>query len=129
VFSEVKRYQRWDAVVVEGDEADGMYILLSGHLHVAAGGKPIGELTEADVFGELGLLEARERMATIRVASADAEIMFMSRQNFNTLLQKVPAFSFGVRTVAAQRQELEKARETRPKRPRRAVLQDHDEEN
>ena len=129
VFSEVKRYQRWDPVVVEGDEADGMYILLSGHLHVAAGGKPIGELTEADVFGELGLLEARERMATIRVASADAEIMFMSRQNFNTLLQKVPAFSFGVRTVAAQRQELEKARETRPKRPRRVVLQDHDEEN
>ena len=105
VFSEVKRYQRWDAVVVEGEEADGLYILLSGHLHVAAGGKPIGELTEADVFGELGLLEARERMATVRVASADAEIMFMSRQNFNTLLQKVPAFSFGVRTVAAQRQE------------------------
>ena len=126
VFSEVKRYQRWDAVVVEGEEADGLYILLSGHLHVATGGKPIGELTEADVFGELGILEARERMATIRVASADAEIMFMSRQNFNTLLQKVPAFSFGVRTVAAQRQEISKARERRSKAPRRAVL--HDEE-
>jgi CRP-like cAMP-binding protein len=67
-------------------------------------------------------------MATIRVASADAEIMFMSRQNFNTLLQKVPAFSFGVRTVAAQRQELEKAREARPKRPGRTILHNHDEE-
>lgn len=119
VFSEIKRYQRWDAVVVEGEEADGLYVLLSGHLHVAAGGKTIGELTEADVFGELGLLEARQRMATVRVASADAEIMFMSQQSFNTLLQKVPAFSFGVRTVAAQRQE--KARDTRPKAPRRPV--------
>jgi len=120
VFSEVKRYQRWDAVVVEGEEADGLYILLSGHLHVAASGKLIGELAEADIFGELGLLAARERMATVRVASADAEIMFMSRQNFNTLLQKVPAFSFGVRTVAAQRQE--KARARRSKSPRRAIL-------
>ena len=125
VFSEVKRYQRWDAVVVEGEEADGLYILLSGHLHVAASGKPIGELTEADVFGELGLLEARERMATVRVASADAEILFMSRQNFHTLLQKVPAFSFGVRTVAAQRQE--KARARRSKSPRRAILHDEEE--
>src|SRR2546427_6491890 len=125
VFSEVKRYQRWDVVVVEGEAADGLYILLSGHLHVAAGGKPIGELTEADVFGELGLLEARERMATVRVASADAEIMFMSRQNFHTLLQKLPAFSFGVRTVAAQRQE--KARPRRSKSPRRAILHAEEE--
>ena len=111
VFSEVKKYQRWEAVVVEGEEADGLYILLSGHLVVTASGKTIGELSEADVFGELGLLEARQRMATVRVGSADAEILFMSRQSFHTLLQKVPAFSFGVRSVAAQRQE--EARNTR----------------
>src|SRR5215510_11784753 len=96
-----------------------MYILLSGHLHVATGGKTIGELTEADVFGELGLLQAQKRMATVRVASADAELLFMSRQNFNTLLQKVPAFSFGVRTVAAQRQE--RAMDTRLRAPRTLI--------
>lgn len=105
VFSEVKKYQRWDAVVVEGEAADGLYILLSGHLLVTAGGQTIAELGESDVFGELGLLGAQQRMATVQVASADAEILFMSRENFNTLLQKVPAFSFGVRTVAAQRQK------------------------
>lgn len=118
VFSEVKKYQRWEAVVVEGEEADGLYILLSGHLVVTAGGRTIGELSEADIFGELGLLEAQQRMATVRVGSADAEILFMSRQNFHTLLQKVPAFSFGVRSVAAQRQE--EARKTRgaSRRPR-----------
>jgi CRP-like cAMP-binding protein/L-ascorbate metabolism protein UlaG (beta-lactamase superfamily) len=120
VFSEVRRYQRWDTVVVEGEDADGLYILLSGHLHVSAKGKSIGELTEAEVFGELGLLELQQRMATVRVASADAEIMFMSRQNFNTLLQKVPAFSFGVRTVAAQRRE--QGRDTHAKSPRSVAL-------
>ncbi len=114
VFSEIKRYQRWEAVVVEGEEADGLYILLSGHLHVMAGGKTIGELTEADVFGELGLLEAQKRMATVQVASADAEILFVSRAHCATLLHKVPAFSFGVRTVAAQRQEQRQARRSQP---------------
>jgi CRP-like cAMP-binding protein len=111
VFSEVKKYQGGDAVVVEGEEADGLYILLSGHLLVIAGGQTIAELGEADVFGELGLLAAQQRMATVRVASADADILFMSRQNFNTLLQKVPVFSFEVQTVAAQRRE--EARDTR----------------
>ena len=103
VFSEMQRYQRWETAVVEGEEADGLYILLSGHLMVTAGGKTIGELSEADVFGEVGLLASSQRTATVRVASADAEILFMSRQNFQTLLYKVPAFSFGVRTMAAQR--------------------------
>jgi CRP-like cAMP-binding protein len=58
-------------------------------------------------------------MATVRVASADAEILFMSRQSFQTLLQKVPAFSFGVHTAAAQRQE--SSRGARAKTRRRAV--------
>ncbi|MBM3225796.1 MAG: cyclic nucleotide-binding domain-containing protein, partial [Candidatus Tectomicrobia bacterium] len=124
VFGEVRRYQRWEAVVTEGEAADGLYVLLSGHLQVSAKGKAIGELTEADVFGELGLLEARERMATVRVASADADIMFMSRQNFNTLLQQAPAFSFGVWNVAAQRQE--KARESRPRLSRASTTHDED---
>jgi CRP-like cAMP-binding protein len=119
VFSEVKKYQRWEAVVVEGEEADGLYILLSGHLLVTAGGKTIAELSEADVFGELGLLGAQQRMATVRVASVDADILFMSRQNFNTLLQKVPVFSFEVQTVAAQRRET--ARDTRSGTQRRTV--------
>jgi CRP-like cAMP-binding protein len=118
VFSEVKKYQRWDSVVVEGEDPDGLYILLSGHLLVTAGGKTIAELSEADVFGELGLLGAHQRMATVRVASADADLLFMSRQNFNTLLRKVPVFSFEVQTVAAQRR---KAANTRPKAPGRTA--------
>ena len=113
VFSEVQKYQRGDTVIVEGETADGLYILLSGHLLVTVGGQTIAELSESDVFGELGLLGARQRTATVRVASADAEILFMSRQNFNTLLQKVPAFSFEVRTVAAQRQESDRDRHSR----------------
>jgi CRP-like cAMP-binding protein/L-ascorbate metabolism protein UlaG (beta-lactamase superfamily) len=101
VFSEVKRFQRWDKVVVEGEKAEGFYILLSGHLTVSRDSAVIGELSEADVFGEVGLLGGGIRLATVEVASADADILFMSHHNFNTLLEHVPVFSFGVRATAA----------------------------
>lgn len=103
LFSEVRAFKHGQAVVLEGAEADGFYILLSGHLTVTGGGRRVGELSEGDVFGEIGLLEGGRRQATVTVASADAEILFMSRANFRALLQTVPAFAWGIRELAARR--------------------------
>jgi CRP-like cAMP-binding protein len=103
VFSEVERFEQGMPVVLEGEAADGFYILLSGSLTVITGDKVVGELSEGDVFGEMGLLEEGKRMATIEVVSADAEVLRMSQQNFDALLQTVPAFCFGLRTTAAHR--------------------------
>ena len=105
VFSEVKRFEQGMPVVIEGEAADGFYILLSGYLRVITGGIVVGELSEGDVFGEMGLIEDGKRMATIEVVSADAEVLYMSQQVFDALLQTVPAFSFELRVTAAQRHE------------------------
>ncbi len=61
------------------------------------------ELSEGDVFGEVGLLEGGKRTAAVEVASADAEVLCMSQQNFQALLHTVPVFSFGIHAVAARR--------------------------
>ena len=106
VFSEVKQFSHGMPVVLEGEVANGWYILLSGHLTVNINGNVVSELSEGDVFGEVGLIEGGKRTATIRVVSADAEVLSMSQQSFETLLQTVPAFSFGIRATAAQRQEI-----------------------
>ncbi len=103
LFSQVQAFRHGQTVVMEGGEADGFYILLSGHLGVTARGGPLGELSEGEVFGEMGLLEEGRRHATVTVMSADAEVLFMSRANFRALLQTVPAFSWGVRELAAGR--------------------------
>jgi CRP-like cAMP-binding protein len=105
VFSEVKRFEQGMPVVIEGEAADGFYILLSGYLRVITGRAVVGELSEGDVFGEIGLIEEGKRMATIEVVSADAEVLYMSHQAFAALLQTAPAFSFGLRVTAAQRHE------------------------
>jgi CRP-like cAMP-binding protein len=106
VFCEVKKFNQGTTVVTDGEVADGFYILLSGHLVVVKEGI-IGELSEGDVFGEVGLIEGGRRTATVNVMSADAEVLFMSQQNFQTLLQTVPAFSFGIRDLIARRHEME----------------------
>ena len=105
VFSEVKYFAQGTPVVIEGEIADGFYILLSGCLTVITGSATVAELSEGDVFGEIGLMEEGKRMATIEVVSADAEVLYMSQQAFDTLRQTVPAFSFGLRVTAAQRHE------------------------
>ena len=42
-------------------------------------GQPVGELSEGDGFGEMGLLTGGTRAATITVVSADADVLFDER--------------------------------------------------
>lgn len=100
LFSTVSAFKEGQHVISEGAEADGFYILLSGHLAVSMDGQIIGELSEGDVFGETGLLEGDRRATTVSVVSADAEVLFMSTENFRDLLHAAPAFALAVRETA-----------------------------
>jgi CRP-like cAMP-binding protein len=97
IFGTIQTFPQAHPIIVQGDEADGFYILLSGHLSVAReGNRVVGELGEGDVFGEGGLLEGGPRKATVKVVSADSEVLFMSTSSFQSLLKTVPAFAWGV---------------------------------
>ena len=69
-------------------------------------GRFTSELSEGDVFGEMGLLEGATREASVTVVSADAEVLFMSTQSFHHLLHTMPAFAGGIWETAALRREL-----------------------
>jgi CRP-like cAMP-binding protein len=106
VFGTVQAFKHGHQIVRRGAEADGFYILLSGHLTVGVEGRIIGELSEGDVFGELGLLEGGTREADVAVVSVDAEVLFISSRNFREFLETVPAFAWGIwETVAHRRPE------------------------
>jgi CRP-like cAMP-binding protein len=105
IFSKVMPFRQGQIIVAQGEKADGFYILLSGHLVVRVEGRTIGEISEGDVFGEMGLLEGGRREANVSVASADAEVLFMSTKSFQGLLHSVPAFAWGIWETAAARRE------------------------
>jgi CRP/FNR family cyclic AMP-dependent transcriptional regulator len=121
LFGEVRAFRWGQRVLIEGDEADGLYVLLSGHLRASVRGGMVGELGEGEIFGEIGLLEGGKRSATVTVVSADAEVLFMSRESFEQLLEAVPAFSWDIRkTAIARRKDPDDAPRARGGAPHRS---------
>jgi CRP-like cAMP-binding protein len=71
-----------EVVIREGDEPDDLYLVASGRLLVTterAG--PVGELTDGDYFGEIGLLHRVPRTATV-TATTDSELFRLSGETF-----------------------------------------------
>lgn len=54
------------ALCHEGEEGHAMYVVLSGNLVVSKAGKQVAVGRPGDCFGEMSLIEARERAATLR---------------------------------------------------------------
>ena len=86
-FSE-QRFRAGDVIISQGDDADALYLLAEGAVRVviersdgANGGEPerIAELYPGVVFGELGLLGAGRRSATIR-ADTDGSCFVLTRR-------------------------------------------------
>jgi diguanylate cyclase (GGDEF)-like protein len=55
-----------EALCNEGDEGSAMFVVLSGNLVVSKAGKQVAVGRPGDCFGEMALIERRERAATLR---------------------------------------------------------------
>jgi CRP/FNR family cyclic AMP-dependent transcriptional regulator len=60
-------YEPGELVINEGEYDCMVYFLISGHLEIVKGGKPIGKLQRnGDMFGEMGIIDGSPRSASIR---------------------------------------------------------------
>ena len=55
-----------EALCREGEEGHAMFVVLSGHLVISRSGKQVAVGSSGDCFGEMALIESRERAATLR---------------------------------------------------------------
>jgi diguanylate cyclase (GGDEF)-like protein len=55
-----------EALCREGEEGHAMFVVLSGHLVVSRSGKQVAVGSPGDCFGEMALIESRERAATLK---------------------------------------------------------------
>lgn len=58
-----------DAVVREGERDDGFYVIESGEAVVDVGGDERARLGPGDYFGDVALIDQRERSATVAAAT------------------------------------------------------------
>jgi EmrB/QacA subfamily drug resistance transporter len=88
----------------EGDPAEAMYVVRAGRLEVVdeAAGAVIRELGRGDALGELALLTATPRSASVRAART-TDLLIVQRSDFEDLLETTPALSRALnRTLGEQ---------------------------
>lgn len=85
------KVRRGDAVIHEGDEGDGYYVVAAGRFQVerTIGGVKVvlAELKPFDAFGEEALVSEAKRNATV-VATSDAELLKLGKVDFDQLLRE-----------------------------------------
>jgi NTE family protein len=102
----------------EGESAEVMYIIRTGRLEVVdeGAGMVIRELGRGDAVGELALITASVRSASVRAARA-SDLVAIDKARFDELLHSSPELSLGLTRVLGE--QLRQSRGALPRaRPR-----------
>jgi diguanylate cyclase (GGDEF)-like protein len=86
----------------EGEEGHAMFVVLSGHLVVSKSGKQIAVGSPGDCFGEMALIERRERAATLR-ALDDTLVLEIPETAFQAHLSRNPDALMALLRVFSER--------------------------
>ncbi len=89
-------------MAAQGEHGREMFIIVSGSASVVRDGEAIADLGPGDYFGELALLDAGPRTATV-VATDAIDVLVIGRQQFNTVLDEVPGLARRLLTTTARR--------------------------
>jgi CRP-like cAMP-binding protein len=95
---ELESYTAGEAIVSEGTLGDSIYLVLAGMTEVhkaGAGGRKLAELGAGEFFGEMTLVEAALRCASV-TAKQDAQVFRLPNQAVHRLANEDPR---GMNTV------------------------------
>ncbi len=88
----IAKYAAGDQIVMKGDPGDSMMAVLNGHVSISAP-SPDGRhvvlsvLHEGDIFGEIALLDGKERTADVN-ALTECDILIVPRRSLWSLLER-----------------------------------------
>ena len=91
-----------DRVFAKGDLGQEMYIIVAGRVRVHDGERTLNQLGAYEVFGEMALLDAEPRSASV-TASEETLLLRLRQEEFFVLLEDHGAIARGVILVLSQR--------------------------
>jgi CRP/FNR family transcriptional regulator, cyclic AMP receptor protein len=97
-----ERFRSGEIIFREGDRGTKMYIIRTGEVELAVGGRTVAELGAGGIFGEMVLIDRKPRSATA-LARTRCELIPMDEQQFLDHIQRNPGFSLDVMKVLAGR--------------------------
>jgi YihY family inner membrane protein len=98
----VVNYAGGSIIFSEGDPGDEMFSVLRGRVAILKGGKEIAVITPGKWFGGMSFFLSSPRMARA-AALEDVELVVISNENINNLMNEYPEFVVGMLREMAQR--------------------------
>jgi glucose-6-phosphate 1-dehydrogenase len=90
-----------DTIITKGEVGREMYFLCRGEAEVSGNNGTV-TLRDGDVFGEIALLTAQPRTATVR-AKTTCDLFVLDKEDFDRILHDNPQFGHKVREIAQKR--------------------------
>jgi len=98
----VREFKAGEVIFKLGDAASEFFVIQSGKVDIRLGNRPLGTLSDHDIFGEMALIDATPRSATA-IAATDVKIVPVGEKQFLFLVSRTPYFSLKVMRVLARR--------------------------
>jgi CRP-like cAMP-binding protein len=104
-----EQYEAGEVIIRQGDQSDRFYVIVEGFVsvtHSDANGKfhRVAHLTSGDYFGEIGLLEGGERIATV-TAVTRLKVVSFDRDTFRRWMLQSPSSQGDIAETAARRRK------------------------
>lgn len=87
---ETKYYNKGDVIIEEGASDKNAYIILMGEVVVYMKNQKLATLEENQIFGEIGLIDGRERTASCVAGSDNVQVGVISPNNYDKLFRENP---------------------------------------
>jgi CRP/FNR family transcriptional regulator, cyclic AMP receptor protein len=94
--------EQGEEIFAEGEAGDALYLVLDGRVRVHRGDRQIAELGERECFGEMAILDASPRSATV-TAVKDTNLLKISREDFQEIMSEKPEIALGIIKVLSHR--------------------------
>jgi CRP-like cAMP-binding protein len=91
-----------EEIVCEGEVGDALYIILDGMVRVHRKEKTIAELGPKECFGEMAILDAAPRSATV-TALEEVSLLKIAREDFQEIMADKHAIATGIIKVLTRR--------------------------
>ena len=87
------KFRQGDEIFRQGDPGNHMYVIKDGEISLNIADETEYIAVAGEFFGEMALIDFNGRSATA-VAESDCELIEVNLDQFTTLIQQTPTFSF-----------------------------------
>ena len=98
----VREFKAGEVIFKQGDPAEELFVIQSGKVEIRLGNRLLDTLSDNGIFGEMALIDASPRSATV-VAVTDVKLVPVGEKQFLFLVSRTPYFALNVMRVLAQR--------------------------